>query len=115
MASLQGKRKPGELAVPELNKDGSKKARPGADRTGRPPDRLGHRVGVGGRLTPDAKKNNRPEGQVILRRDATAPARLRMALAVEREGVKDEKDLQKLLPETWKRLEKLFARFQMNL
>ena len=106
----KSQRKPGELAPKPLNLGGAREAKPGAERSGRPPDPRGPRVGVQGYLTPDAKKNSRPEGQTILRRDVSAPARLRMASAISKEGVQTKQDLQKLLPQTWRRLELQFAR-----
>ena len=109
-ALYKSQRQPGELAPKPLNPGGARETQPGAERSGRPPDPRGHRVGTQGYLTPGAKKNNRPEGQVVLRRDVSAPARLRMAQAVTSEGVHCDKDLQQLLPETWRRLEVQFAR-----
>ena len=109
-ALYKSQRQPGELAPKPLNPGGARETQPGAERSGRPPDPLGPRVGTQGYLTPGAKKNNRPEGQVVLRRDVSAPARLRMAEAVTREGVQSNKDLQQVLPKTWQRLEKQFAR-----
>ena len=107
---VRKKTNPGELAPRPVNKDGARATRPGADRTGRPPDQKGHRVGVGGYLTPEAKSNHRPDGQVVLRRDCTLPVRLRMAEAITQEGVKTTLDLKQLLPKTWMRLELQFAR-----
>ena len=109
-ALYKSQRQPGELAPKPLNPGGARETQPGAERSGRPPDPRGPRVGTQGYLTPGAKKNNRPEGQVVLRRDVSAPARLRMAEADTREGVQCDKDLQQLLPETWRRLEVQFAR-----
>ena len=109
-ALYKSQRQPGELAPMPLNLGGARETQPGAERSGRPPDPRGPRVGTQGYLTPGAKKNNRPEGQVVLRRDVSAPARLRMAQAVTSEGVHCDKDLQQLLPETWRRLEVQFAR-----
>ena len=111
---LANQRQPGELAPKPLNLDGARQTQAGAERTGRPPDPKGHRVGIQGYLTPGQKTNKRPEGQVVLRRDASAPARLRMALAVAMEGVKTPQDLKQLQPATWRRLELRFARSVSN-
>ena len=109
-ALYKSQRQPGELAPKPLNPGGARETQPGAERSGRPPDPRGFRVGTKGYLTPGAKTNNRPEGQVVLRRDVSAPARLRMAQAVTSEGVHCDTDLKQLLPETWRRLEVQFAR-----
>ena len=106
--SALGKRKPGELAPLPLNARGKKAAREA--RQGRPADPLGHRVGRRGYLTPGQTKNSRPQEQVVLRRDCTAPSRLRMALAVEAQGVHEPRDLNQVLPETWRMLQMRFAR-----
>ena len=106
--SAPGKRKPGELAPLPLNARGKKAAREA--RTGRPADPLGPRVGRQGYLTPGQTSNTRPAEQVVLRRDCTAPNRLRMALAVEAQGVHEPRDLKQVLPETWRQLEMRFAR-----
>ena len=104
------KRMPGQLALKPVNADGARATQPGKERTGRPRDPQGPRVGRQGYLTPDQKSNNRRQEQVVLRRDCPAPARLRMAEAVAREGVTSENDLRSVLPATWTRLEARFAR-----
>ena len=110
LRAAASQRRPGELALKPLNADGARATQPGSERTGRPPDVKGHRVGRHGYLTPGQKKNSRPEGQAVLRRDCPAPARLRMAVAVASEGVTSEHDLMHVLPATWARLEARFAR-----
>ena len=104
------KRKPGQLAPLPLNLGGKKATREDCLRTGRPADPKGKRVGRGGYLTPDQSKNTRPAEQVVLRRDCTAPSRLRMALAVQAAGAKKPSDLKNILPETWRLLTVRFAR-----
>ena len=106
----RSQRTAGELALKPVNTNGSRAAQPGHERAGRPPDLHGKRVGRGGYLTPDQKSNKRPAGQVILRRDCPAPARLRMAMAVASEGVTSEFDITHVLSTTWSRLEARFAR-----
>ena len=108
--SVEKQRQPGELAPKPLNVDGARATQPGAERSGRPPDPNGPRVGTKGYLTPGAKRNSRPEGQTVLRRDLSAPARLRIACALTREGVQRKEDFRQLLPATWRRLELQFAR-----
>ena len=113
-ALCTSQRRPGELAPMPLNRDGARAGKPGAERSGRPPDPRGVRVGRKGYLTPGAKKNNRPEGQAVLRRDLSAPARLRIAQAVAAEGVQSKTDLRQLAPATWRRLEVQFARSRIE-
>ena len=102
------RRMPGEL-VDEPKGD---RGLPGIHKRGRPPDLQGPRVGRGGYLTPDATKNNRPDGQAVLRRDCTLPARLAMAQAVSELGVSKVGDLKSILPVTWRQLETRFARIR---
>ena len=70
--------------------------------------------GRGGYLTPDTKSNTRLEGETVLRRDCSAPARIRMAVALENEGVQKRSDLASLLPATWQRLTSQFGRTEEN-
>ena len=81
---------------------------------GGPLDPSGKRRGRGGYMTPDAKSNTRLEGETVLRRDCSAPARIRMAVALEKEGVQKRSDLASLLPATWQRLTSQFGRTEEN-
>ena len=69
---------------------------------GRP--KTGRRTGRHGLWTPDAKKNSRPEGQVVLRRDLGAAARVRICLAFEKEGIKGDQDWDKVPQSFWNQI-----------
>ena len=103
---ISSKRKAGELVPLPLNTSGHKAAR--VPRAGRP--RVGKRVGRHGLLTPGEASNLRRPEQAVLRRDCTAPGKLRIAQAIEDAGVKEAKDLTRILPETWRQLTLRYGR-----